>query len=233
MYDGSAYCVSQNVWLNSAVAWEINDLDICGGHSAGTGDYHHHSFSPCLKEVLNDVGTGHSPIYGWIVDGYPIYGPYQASGVLAKSCWKKRDYSSSSATGCSSGTRTCLLVDQYDITKGTKTASCQGPSLTTTLTSQSGNSVSSASGIFFEDYYYDATCFAQGGEYLNANNGHDHDNLGWHYHFTVDSSFSPVFPYIIGPKYYGCVSTRDCATGSSTCGTSVGVGVPNAKCGVY
>ena len=48
-----------------------------------------------------------------------MYGPYQAANVLATSCWKPRDYSSGSATGCGDGARSCQLIDPYDYTKGT------------------------------------------------------------------------------------------------------------------
>lgn len=77
-----------------------------------------HSYSPCLPPATNDTGDAHSPIYGWSGDGYPIFGPYQANATLAVSCWKVRDYASTSATGCSSGTRTCVFKDEYDYTQG-------------------------------------------------------------------------------------------------------------------
>lgn len=67
---------------------------------------------------MGEYGLNHSKVWGWMLDGYPIYGPYQSTNTLAVSCWKKRDYSSSSTTGCSDGTRSCQLVDQWDYTKG-------------------------------------------------------------------------------------------------------------------
>lgn len=148
------------------------------------------------------------------------------------SCWKKRDYSATSATGCSDGTRSCILTDPLDYTKGTTSVSSTGPSTTTTLSVGLGTAtISSASGIFFEDYYYDTSCGAAGGEYLNQYNGHSHDEYGFHYHMTVDSSGAPVFPYYVGPQFYGCLSGsgQSCyttaygtATSTSTCGTSDG-----------
>lgn len=208
--------------------------------------YVDHSYSPCLANLLGDTGTGHSPIYGFAYDSYPIYGPYQAANTLAQSCWKKRDYSASSATGCSDGTRSCVLVDMFDYTQGVTTASKLGPNTTTTIYGQSSNPLSSASGIFYEDYYYDTTCGAQGGAYLNEYNGHDHDNLGFHYHTTVDTSMRPTFPYIVGPKYYGCIRGSTCSTAisagatggttstvSSSCGTSSAVTLASQQCTSY
>jgi hypothetical protein len=31
-----------------------------------------------------DDGTAHSPLIGWAFDGFPIYGPYEQAGVMAK-----------------------------------------------------------------------------------------------------------------------------------------------------
>lgn len=212
--DGQSYN-NGDIWHNNAPEFEIYDLDPCWGHAAG-GDYHHHNHPYCLAERLGDNGTSHSPIYGWIGDGYPLFGPYQAKDTLVQSCWKKRDYSASSATGCSDGKRSCQLQDQWDYTKGTKSVT-SGPSLTTTVNSLSGNAISAASGIYFEDMYYDSACTSLGDEYLDAYNGHSHDPYGWHYHVTIDSNLLPVFPYIIGPKFKGCVAS----TGYSCC-SSVG-----------
>lgn len=118
--DGQSYN-NKDVWHNSAVAFEYYDLDQCNGHAAN-GEYHHHHMPVCIQERLQDDGSkGHSPIYGWLKDGYPMHGPYQAANTLASSCWKTRDYAATSATGCSDGTRSCQLVDPYDYTQGTIT----------------------------------------------------------------------------------------------------------------
>ena len=107
--DGQSYN-NQNVWHNSAVAFEYYDLDQCNGHAVN-GEYHHHHMPVCIQARLQDDGSqGHSPIYGWLHDGYPMYGPYQAANVLATSCWKPRDYSSGSATGCGDGARVANLL---------------------------------------------------------------------------------------------------------------------------
>ncbi len=210
------------------------------------GLYHHHAYPTCLAEKLNEDGSAHSQVWGFASDGFPIYGPYQGKDLLAKSCWAKRDYSSTSPTGCSSGTRTCILKDEYDYTAGTTTltSSKYGPDLDDETETQSGNSIVAEVGIYYQDYYYDSTCFAKGGEYLNENNGHDHDNLGFHYHFTIDENKAPVFPYSVGPKFYGCVlaapntKTQCClgllntqCTGKSTCSSSTfGVPSKDAEC---
>lgn len=125
-----------------------------------------YSTSPCLAERLNDQGGSHSPLYGFGKDGFPIYGPYQEADTLAVSCWQKRDYLFSSPTGCPcavgltscAASRSCLLKNPLDYTQGTRTgATLFGPSLTGTVTSLSGNAISSASGVFIQDYFFNAS----------------------------------------------------------------------------
>lgn len=50
-----------------AGAWEIQDG--CQGHPQGSGIYHYHTLSSCIKDV--GVGT----VLGFALDGYPITGP--------------------------------------------------------------------------------------------------------------------------------------------------------------
>ena len=194
------------------------------GHAAD-GVYHHHTYPSCLAARLNDQGMSHSPIYGWMNDGFPVYGPYNGNGVLASPCWKKRDYSSTT-TGCIGGQRTCQLNNQYDIRQGFKTVTL-GPNIGATVISLSCNSITVNSGVYVEDYYYNASCYAVGGANLDYHNGHDHDGLGYHYHVTIDSTKKPIFPYIVGPKMYGCVG---CLGGSAVCGLSAGTSASSAQC---
>lgn len=224
---------NQGVWENDAVHFEWYDLDICPGHSA-MGNYHHHSHPGCLAEQLDDTGTGHSPIYGFAADGYAIYGPWHSDGFLAQSCWITRDYRADSPTGCGvDGERSCLLVDQTDVSQGTTPAASNGPRTDATVTSLSQNSFIATSGFYFQDYYYDAACTAQGGAALDEHNGHDHDGLGYHYHVTrtrnPDLTLSDVFPYFVGPTYAGTLppeSFASCDAGGNPGGGPGGGGPP-------
>jgi hypothetical protein len=114
------------------------------------GIYSHRQFSKCLADrVGDDLGSSHSPVYGWIIDGFPIYGPYNDAGVLANSCWKRRDYSQvkNATTGCGAGAynkRGCLLKNMYDITAGTASLAADqyGPDIGRTILSNSQNPIS-------------------------------------------------------------------------------------------
>jgi hypothetical protein len=114
-------------------------------------------YSPCLASRLNDYGQAHSPIYGFSLDGFPIYGPYQASGVLAVSCWQPRNFDKTSPTGCSlTGTRSCVLKNPLNYALGT-TNVFNGPSTSSIITSASGNSIAAVSGVFKQDYFFNAS----------------------------------------------------------------------------
>ena len=55
-------------------------LDRCGGHPERSGAYHYHSLSPCL--AVGTATTEHSPLVGYALDGFDIYGPRGDGGKL-------------------------------------------------------------------------------------------------------------------------------------------------------
>ncbi|MBM4264913.1 MAG: YHYH protein [Deltaproteobacteria bacterium] len=59
-----------------AVAHEI--FDECEGHPERNGRYHYHHFSPCFDQ---GDSKAHSPLIGYALDGFAIYGPRDAAGV--------------------------------------------------------------------------------------------------------------------------------------------------------
>lgn len=211
--NGRADMNGQRTWFTNAPVLEAYDVDVCVGHAA-QGNYHHHEAPGCIGAILGDAGTEHSPIYGFAADGYPIYGPWEANGQLAASSWFTRDYSLGSPTGCSvANRRTCLLVNQYDISQGVIQISnpiSYGPYTTGTVTSLSSNVIAAASGVFFQDYYYSSTGCTAGSACLDRYNGHDTgDGRGYHYHTTrqlVGGKYVPAFPYTFGPRYAGALA---------------------------
>jgi len=201
---------NQGSWRYITPIYEQNDYDICGGKPDASGIYSHRKFSKCLAQKTGDTGSDHSPVYGWMNDGFPIYGPYQSPYTVARSCWKTRTYTAASSTGCGSNyarSANCVPVNPYTFgIDKSKSSANAGPSTTSTVLSVEGYRISAASGLFFEDYYYDSTCTDVTGYtnyvYLDENNGHTHGDFGYHYHVTLDS-----FPYVAGPSFYGCAAS--------------------------
>ncbi|WP_444892757.1 YHYH protein [Microbulbifer sp. TRSA001] len=208
-------------WQTLAPVAEIYDVDICGGHAAN-GDYHHHFYSDCLADLVGDIGDDHSPIYGYTADGYAIYGPWEGEGELAESSWAVRDYDDpTSESGCGvAGERSCLLVDEYDLSQGVETTSNTGPTTSDSYTSLSGNEFTTTAGFFYEDYYWDEDLTNEGGVYLDQHNGHTDDERGYHYHLTVtvddDGELVPAFPYTFGPRFYGKLDDQTIISECST-----------------
>jgi hypothetical protein len=63
-------------------------LDRCCGHPSPGFEYHYHKYPVCVKSPWADDGTAHSPLIGFAFDGFPIYGPYETPGELAKDSTK-------------------------------------------------------------------------------------------------------------------------------------------------
>jgi YHYH protein len=63
-------------------------LDRCCGHPSPGFEYHYHKYPVCVKSPWTDDGKGHSPLIGFAFDGFPIFGPYEAEGELAKDAHK-------------------------------------------------------------------------------------------------------------------------------------------------
>ena len=210
-HDGKSFN-DTNIWHNSAYYFEYYDFDLCSGHAESTGQYHHHIYPNCLAEQLGDTGMEHSPVYGFAIDGFPLYGPWHAENQLSESCYVERDYYGTpdvqGGWGCgANGNRTCVLDDIMNPTSlSFLPANEYGPTVHEVVYSQSGAAINAASGTYYEDYYYNETCDILRPTHpylLDRNNGHDHDNLGYHYHATVDANGTAVFPYLVGPQFYG------------------------------
>lgn len=223
--DGQSYN-SEGVWDNLAPYLEIYSLDICGGHNEF---YHHHQYSQCWAEKVGEDYVGHSELYGFAADGYAIYGPYEDTGVLAKSCWVPRDYTKTpdeegygcvGFDGAEAGDRNCVLVDPYDPSQGVEASDLDGPTTDEIVESGGGSQFSTESGFYFQDYYYDATCTAQGAEYLDEHTGHYDDVRGYHYHITLneepaEGDYVPrdaAFPFTFGPAYAGELPANSLST---------------------
>jgi hypothetical protein len=69
-----------------------NDVvDWCMGHTGGNGDYHFHAFlQECFTTAVEN-GIA-SPILGYALDGFPIYGP---NGCADESCTDVKEFKSS------------------------------------------------------------------------------------------------------------------------------------------
>lgn len=70
--------------MNAVEGYSEVWLDSCCGHPQQTGVYHYHKYPSCVKSPFADDGKQHSPVIGFAFDGFPLYGPYEEVGVMAK-----------------------------------------------------------------------------------------------------------------------------------------------------
>jgi hypothetical protein len=61
-----------------APAYEIQDR--CSGHPEIGGGYHYHDWSSCMMDRSGNQGK-HSDLVGFMLDGFPIYGPKGDKGI--------------------------------------------------------------------------------------------------------------------------------------------------------
>ena len=161
------------------------------------GNYHYHQAPLALLNQLDPGNSGehHSPIIGFAFDGFPVYGPYgfansDGSGGIVRE--------SSSYTLRS-------ITQRHTLPDGTVLPSNQwGPDV----------SAQFPLGSYVEDYTY-----APGVGSLDQYNGRfvvtpQYPQGTYAYFVSLNAAGSSVYPYIIGPQYYGVVDTGNLQGGN-------------------
>ena len=182
--DGKDY----NGWYSLAYEFEGFDFDNTGGHSTAGNIYHHHVNNTFYERV----GNGHSPLIGFMFDGYPVYGPYGFSDSL------------------NSGSAVVRMESSYEIipqlvSDGTrKNMDPDAPDVTTTALK---NGTAGPLGAYVEDYQ-----FTSGLGHLDEHNGRwcvtpEYPSGTYAYFTTITESEEPAYPYHMGASSYGVIQT--------------------------
>ncbi len=203
------------IWRRNAYYGEFQTFDACIGHQPGTGEYHYHANPLCLRAqlgdnvvVLRNARTGPvyqekasnwtaSPILGWAIDGYPVYGPYGYSTANDSKSAVKRLKSSFRLRQITS--RVSLpdwALPNHSGVSQNLTSAQYGPTINTTF----------PLGRYLEDYEYVA-----GLGDLDQYNGRQEVNPDfpggtYAYHVTINDDGSPAFPFILAGELYGTAS---------------------------
>lgn len=193
------------VWSRNAYYFEGNSFDNCLGHPDQTGEYHHHVSPPCLYNSADS--THHSPIIGYALDGYPIYGAY--------------GYADTNGTGPIQRMRSSYQI-RTDTSRTTQPdgtpASVHGPSCT------QGYTVMGPGGVHMTQYYPMGSLlwdyvYTPGSGDLDQHNGRwcktpEYPNGTYAYFVTItDSAQFPQFPYTPYLTYYGVVQSGNIGPG--------------------
>lgn len=185
--DGRSY-QNQNVWNQEAFLSEGDTFDKCAGHPDQGSNYHHHLNPGCLYTASS---SKHSPIVGFAFDGYPVYGAYA----------NKNADGTGGITRMRSSYRLRSITQRTTYANGSTVAA--GPAV----------SAQYPLGTYIEDYEYAQTL----GD-LDAYNGRfavtpEYPKGTYAYYVTIDESGKAVYPYLIGPQYYGVATTTGMAAG--------------------
>ncbi|WP_443633072.1 YHYH protein [Candidatus Marifrigoribacter sp. Uisw_064] len=194
---------AQQDWNRDAIPAEMAGFDCSKGHPA-MGNYHHHQNPSAFKldlEIVSDIcnlydadglyfinDNEHSPLLGFAFDGFPIYGAYgyaneDGSGGIVRI---KSGYQLRSIT---------LRTHHAD---GTNVD--DGPPVDATY----------FLGYFREDYEYVENTQE---DYLDEHNGRmimtpEYPDGTYAYFATVDDNWNSVYPYAVGPTFYGNYENR-------------------------
>jgi len=215
-------------WNREAYVNEGATFDPAYAHQENTGTYHYHASPVALRYLLGDhvefdaatktyrestnAVTRHSPILGWVRDGFPVYGPYGYSN----------------ATNASGGVR--RMTSGYQLRNGQRGADSLAATGRATIpawaqrlygvaANQSGPAVSAQYplGRYMEDNAYlgDLTnpatgrAHVQGTDFdLDVYNGRlcvtpEFPEGTYAYFVSIAADGTPTYPYNIGRAYYG------------------------------
>lgn len=212
------------VWNRDAYVNEGVTFDRGNAHQAGS-HYHYHANPVGLRHLLGDsvaynsetnrytenFDGRHSPILGWVRDGYPVYGPYgyahpnnPESGVTRmRSGYRKRSITQRTTLPAHAA-RDQGYTSAGDVSEFTLPANLQGPNVTADVGSQY------ELGHYLEDYEYLGDLGQTVGRHfdLDLHNGRfcvtpEFPEGTYAYFVSIEADGTPKFPYNIGRTYYG------------------------------
>lgn len=218
--------MGDGVWNRDAIPAERGGFDCAKGHPA-MGNYHHHQNPSAFnldRLVISNVcdlyladglyvidSSQHSPLLGFAYDGYPIYGAY--------------GYKNADGTG-----GIVRIKSSYSLR-----------SITTRNTYYDGSSVTAGPdvsatypiGYFIEDYEYIAPTVSQP-DYLDQHNGRfcvtpEYPTGTYAYFCTVDDNWNSVYPYAVGPTFYGVKSAVKVTSVTESTTTYVPTGIASSQ----
>jgi hypothetical protein len=211
------------IWNRDAYINESITFDPALAHQPGNGQYHYHAnalalrslirdnvlFDPATKtyrENINNPAPAHSPILGWVRDGYPLYGPYGYSIPNNPTSGVRRMVSGFVPRNLN----TPEVANRATLPAWAARAQNRSASLTA---QQYGPPVSAAHpfGRYLEDNDFLGDLGLASGTNtfdLDEYNGRfcvtpEFPNGTYAYFTAINSSGAPAFPYNIGRQFYG------------------------------
>lgn len=210
---------NRDAWVNEGVTF-----DPAMAHQAGA-NYHYHANTPALRHLLGghvefDAATKiyreragtparHSPILGWMADGYPLYGPYGYASPTDPASGVRRMVPGYAKRDGTNGTTNLAATGRTTLPAWAARAQNRAAAL---AANQAGPAVGAAYilGHYLEDYdYLGDLGKTQGADFdLDLYNGRfgvtpEYPQGTYAYFLTIEPDGTPKFPYMIGRWYYG------------------------------
>jgi hypothetical protein len=214
-----------HIWNRDAYVNEARTFDAALAHQQNWGRYHYHAEPLALRYLLGDhvdfdpatrtyhesaaVPARHSPIIGWMQDGYPLYGPIGFSDPTNPASGLRRMVSGFVLRAGKSGADNLAQTGRHTWPAWAARETRRSAQL---KTSETGPEVSASYplGHYIEDYAYLGDCGKSlGGDFdLDELNGRwcvtpEFPQGTYAYFTTIDAEGKPVYPYTMGRRYHG------------------------------
>ena len=213
------------VWNRDALVNEVRTFDASFAHQQQFGTYHYHVEPIALRYELGDhvdfdqatktyhespgAPTHHSPIIGWMQDGYPLYGPYGYSNATNSASGLRRMVSGFVLRNGQKGTDNLAETGRKTLPAwDARELNCSA----TLPADKTGPNVSERYplGQYMEDYAY----LGDLGKVQGKDFDLDEFNSRWcvtpefphgtyAYFTTIDEKGWPIYPYNMGRRYRG------------------------------
>ncbi len=246
-------------WSRDALAVEVVTFDPGFAHQPGNnGQYHYHAEPKALRYQLGDNMTAtydalkklyiytetdpsgtnsplhHSPILGWVYDGYPIYGPYGYSNTTNTSSPVTRMRSGFVLRDGQNGTQDLRTTGRITLPKwaaiaqGYTNSSSSNPfplainqygPATTYTSSGPGGTTTYTLGRYTGDYDYLGDLGQTQGTTFNLDQYNGRNCVTpefpggiYAYFVAIDAAGNTAFPHMLGKQYYGVTNAGNATT---------------------
>ena len=218
------------VWNRDALVNEGRTFDAALAHQQNRGTYHYHVEPIALRYLLGDhvdfdaatktyhesqaAPAKHSPILGWLHDGYPLYGPYGFSNATNPASGVRRMISGFVLRDGKNGADNLAASGRKSLPAWEAREQNRSAALQNFETGPTGGDMYPP-GHYIEDYAYLGDCRKVFGKDFDL----DELNGRWcvtpefpqgtfAYFTTIDASGQPVYPYNMGRRYHGVPNGR-------------------------
>lgn len=222
---GGGGSTGDGIWNRDAYVNETVTFDTALAHQQNTGVYHYHANPIATRYLLGDhidynsatktysestnTPTKHSPIVGWMNDGFPLYGPYGYSNATNLASGVRRMISGFVLRNGQYGTTNLAITGRTTIPAWAARAANRSTTLAST---EYGPAISTSFplGRYTEDNDYLGDLGKTAGVDFDLNEYNcrycvtpEYPNGTYAYFVCITSNGLPTYPYNVGKQFVG------------------------------